>query len=267
VTALHYLFAWANAPYTIAAGIAMLFALLQATGVLGLLAGGGDHDTDVDADADMDADADADVDADHDVDAEHEHDVDHDQDHEADGRGIGAILLAPLGIGKIPFSLVWQMYAIVFAVTGLALNARTAAPDGSVPLLTLAWTAPISLFTGYLAVAALARVLGPVLSSKAQEATSRAELVGQTGVVISSRVSAEFGEVRVKDKTGHDLRVICKLAAGVREPKEHEEVVFVEYDDAKGLLVSPMDRIDLPPDGGDDDEHEQHEEKSVRRAG
>jgi len=99
------------------------------------------------------------------------------------------------------------------------------------------------------------------------EATSRAELVGQMGVVISSKVDAEFGEVRVKDKTGHDLRVICKLAAGVREPKEHEEVVFVEYDDAKGLLVSPMDRIDLPPDGGDDDEHEQHEEKSVRRAG
>jgi membrane protein implicated in regulation of membrane protease activity len=259
MTALHYLFVWANAPYTIAAGVAMLFAVLQATGVLGLLAGGGD-DTDADADADVDHDVDAD--ADHDVD--HDADGDHDQDHDADGRGIGAILLAPLGIGRIPFSLVWQAYAIVFAITGLALNAHTSTP----PVLSLMWTLPISLAAGYVAVAALARLLGPMLSSQGQEATSRAELVGQTGVVISSRVSAEFGEVRVKDKTGHDLRVICKLAAGVREPKEHEQVVFVEYDDEKGLLVSPMDRIDLPPDGGGDDEQEQPSEpKGVRRAG
>jgi hypothetical protein len=182
MTALHYLFAWANAPYTIAAGVAMLFALLQATGVLGLLAGGGDHDAD--ADADVDADHDIDADADHDVD--HDADGDHDQDHDGDGRGIGAVLLGPLGIGRIPFSLVWQAYAIVFAITGFILNAHTDVP----PVITLAWTLPISLFTGYIAVAALARVLGPVLSSKAQEATSRSELVGQMGVVISSRTRA-----------------------------------------------------------------------------
>ena len=86
------------------------------------------------------------------------------------------------------------------------------------------------------------------------------------GVVISSRVSTDFGEVRVKDKTGHDLRVICKLAAGMREPQEHEQVVFVEYDDQKGLLVSPMDRIDLAPDGGDDEHEDSIAEKSVRRS-
>ncbi len=234
MTALHYLFAWANAPFTIALGVTILFALLQASGLLGLLAGDADdHDVDVDHEVDADADADHDVDHDHDADAE-------------DDSGIGAILFGPLGIGKIPFSLIWQAYAIVFAITGLALNAHVAHADGSVPLLTLAWTVPISLVTGYGFVAALSRLLGPVLSSKAQEATSRHELVGQIGVVISSHVSSEFGEVRVKDKSGHELRVICKLTAGVREPQEHEQVVFVEYDDEKGLLVSPLDRIELP---------------------
>ncbi len=225
MTALHFLFAWANAPFTFAAGVAILFALLQASGLLGLLAGdgdGGDHDADVDAD----------------------HEVDHDHDADADGdddSGIGAILFGPLGIGKIPFSLIWQVYALVFATTGLLLNARVAFPDGSVPLITLAWTLPISLVTGYGAVALLARVLGPVLSSKAQEATSRAELVGQVAIVISRRVSHEFGEVRVKDKTGHDLRVVCKLADGMREPEEREQVVIVEYDETKGLVVAPME--------------------------
>jgi hypothetical protein len=236
VNALRFLVAWANAPFTIAAGVAILFALLQATGILGLLAGGGD-DHEVDADADADADVDGDADVDHDAD----HDADQDQDHEADGeRGIGAILFGPLGIRRIPFSLIWQSYALVFALTGLALNSRLVAPDGSVSLMTLAWTVPISLVTGYASVAALARVLGPVLSSQGQEATSRKDLVGQVGVVISSKVSREFGEVRVKDKTGHELRVVCKLAEGVRIPLEHEQVVFVEHDEDKGLFVSPM---------------------------
>lgn len=218
MTALHYLFAWANAPFTIAAGVAILFALVQATGILGLLAGDGDHDADVDADADADT-------------AEQDHDIDGEDDH-----GIGAILFGPLGIGRIPFSLIWQSYAIVFAITGLVLNAHYPIP----PIYTLAWTIPISLLTGYGAVTILARALGPIFSSKAQEATSRKELVGQVGVVISSTVSREFGEVRVKDKSGHELRVVCKLAEGERVPAEHEQVVFVEHDDATGLLVAPL---------------------------
>ncbi|HEY1956466.1 MAG TPA: hypothetical protein VGH28_12665 [Polyangiaceae bacterium] len=227
MTALHYLFAWANAPYTVAAGIAILFALLQASGLLGLLAGGGD-DHDVDADADADADAD--------------HDVDHDHDADADGeRGIGAFLFGPLGIGKIPFSIVWQTYALVFAISGFLLNLAAIRADGTVPLLTLAWTFPISLMSGYAAVATLAKLLGPVLSSKDQEATTRKELVGQVGVVISSRVSPEFGEVRVKDKSGLELRVVCKLADGERVPQEREQVVFVDCDDEGKLLVSPLD--------------------------
>jgi len=221
MTALHFMFAWANAPYAVAAGIAILFALLQASGLLGLLAGDGD---------------------DHDVDADADHDVDHDHDVDDGDRGIGAILFGPLGIGKIPFSIVWQAYALVFAITGLLLNLAAIRADGSVPILTLAWTFPISMSSGYGAVATLARLLGPVLSSKDQEATTRQELVGQVGVVISSRVSPEFGEVRVKDKTGHELRVVCRLADGDHEPKEREQVVFVECDDEGRLLVSPLDR-------------------------
>src|SRR5512146_2220739 len=128
MTALHFLFAWANAPFTIALGVTILFALLQASGLLGLLAGDadGDHEVDHEVDADADHDVDADGDADHDPAA----------DGEVDS-GIGAILFQPLGIGKIPFSLIWQAYAIVFSITGLALNVHAANASGTVPLLTL----------------------------------------------------------------------------------------------------------------------------------
>jgi membrane protein implicated in regulation of membrane protease activity len=235
---LGFLIAWANVPFAIAAGVAALFALLQVTGVLGLIAGGGEGD----ADADVDHDVDADVDADHDVD----HDADHEHSH--GDRSLGVAALAPLGVGKIPFSVIWQTYAFAFAFIGFGINLKYLGAAAPVPLVSLAWTLPTSLVGGYVAVALVARLLGPVLSSKEQEATSRAQLVGQIGVVISSKVDQEFGEVRIRDKTGHDVRVICKLPKGSDEPvPEHKSVVVVDYDQERGdLLVEAFEDGDLP---------------------
>lgn len=223
---VRFLIAWPNAPFTIALGIAAVFALLQISGVLGLLAGGhGDHD--------------------HDVDHDHDHDVDHDHDHDA---GVGDAIFSAFGVGKIPFALIWQTWAIVFAVTGLALNARWLGTEGPPPL-TLLWTLPSGLLLGAAAVALVARLLGPVFATKPHEATSRRELVGLSGVVISSKVTDDFGEVRVRDKSGLDLRVICRLAPGSAPPKEHDPVVIVDVEEESGsLLVAPIE--------GDGDEGE-----------
>ena len=75
--------------------------------------------------------------------------------------------------------------------------------------------------------------------------------VGQIGVVISSKVDEEFGEVRIRDKTGHDLRVICKLNKGNKNaPVEHSRVVVVDYE--KGdLLVEPLEIDDEDEQGSD----------------
>jgi len=247
LSALGFLIAWANAPFAIAAGIAVFFALLQVTGLLGVIAGGGDGEAEHDVDVDHDVDADVDHDIDHD--AEGDADADHDAEHEHGGggsadRGLGAAALAPLGFGRIPFSIIWQTYALSFAVVGFALNVRYLGDPDGVPLLSLAWTLPASLVAGYVAVALVARLLGPVLSSKGQEATTRAQLVGQIGVVISTKVDEEFGEVRIRDKTGHDLRVICKLNKGGKTvPAEHQRVVVVDYEGGD-LLVEPLDLDD-----------------------
>jgi hypothetical protein len=237
---LRFLIAWANAPYSVVLGTVLLFALLQATGVLGLLAGG-DHDGGDDVDG---ADADG-----HDVDG---HEADHDggdadgDDHDADhahdaGRAAPSHLLAPLGIGKLPLSLVWQVYGAIFGLAGLSLNARFLdAPHGP-PLVSLAWTMPLALGAGYGVVAILARVLTPIFADEKQNATSRAELVGHTGIVISSKVDADFGEVRIHDKTGHDLRIVCRIAPGHTPANEKDEVLVVDCDDAGTLFVARMD--------------------------
>jgi membrane protein implicated in regulation of membrane protease activity len=237
---LGFLIAWANAPFAIAAGVAALFALLQVTGVLGLIAGGGDGDADHDVDHDVDADANVDHDVEHDADA------DHDAEQEGADRGWGVAALAPLGVGKIPFSVIWQTYALAFALCGFLMNLHYLGGALRPPLVTLAWTLPSSMVVGYLAVALVAKFLGPVLSSKAQEATSRAQLVGQIGVVISSKVDHEFGEIRIRDKDGHDIRIVCKLPKGSTKPvAEHRSVVVVEVDDERGeLFVEPFDDED-----------------------
>jgi len=239
VSALGFLLAWANAPFAVAAGIAGLFALLQMTGVLGFLAGGGEGGGDAEHDVDHD------VDADHDADGDH--DGDQDGDHEGEDRSWTSAALAPLGFGKIPFSMIWQTFALIFAAVGFGLNLRFMSTGGP-PLHTLAWTLPSALLGGYVGVAIVARLLGPVLSSTEQEATSRSQLIGQTGVVISTKVDAEFGEVRIRDKSGHDLRVICKLAPGAKGmPLEHQIVLIVDYTEENGeLLVEPLDFEEEP---------------------
>jgi membrane protein implicated in regulation of membrane protease activity len=232
-SALAFVFALGNAPFAIAVGVAVAFALLQVTGLLGVIAGERDGDADHDGGGSGDHDADA--------------DADHDADH-GDGRGWGHAALAPLGLGKVPFSVLWQTFALAFAGAGLAMNARYLGV-GAPPLWSLAWSVPVAFVAGYVATAVVSRVLGPVLSTQGQEATTRAQLVGQMGVVISTKVDREFGEVRIRDKTGHDLRVVCKLADGAkRVPTERQSVVVVDYEPERGgLFVEPLDDDDEPP--------------------
>lgn len=211
---VQFLTAWANAPFTIAFGVAASVALLQASGALSLLADDSDHDVDADGDLDHDADAEADGD-----DGEHS-------------------FLDVLGVGRIPFSLVWQTGAIAFAITGLALNTRYIG-GGEPPPITLLWTVPSSIVAALGSIAGAARLLGPLFTPK--EATSRHALVGRAGVVISTRVTPEFGEVRLRDDHGHDVRLICRLAEGAEAPHEGAQVVVVEVEDATGRpVVAPI---------------------------
>ncbi|MDQ3035203.1 MAG: DUF1449 family protein [Myxococcota bacterium] len=234
MSSLDWLAAWPNVPFTIVGAATLAFALLQASGALGLLGGG---DADADVDADVDADADADVDADGDADA----------NGGAAHPSVSAALLAPLAIGRVPLTLTAEIAGLSFAVTGLALNAPFFSDPSGAPLISLAWTLPASALIGYAAAALAARVLAPIVDDRPHAATSRRELVGTIGVVISSRVSDAFGEIRVRDRSGHDVRVVCRLAPECREIAEHEEAVVVDLDERGTLFVAPFAATAEPP--------------------
>jgi membrane protein implicated in regulation of membrane protease activity len=263
VSFLSSLFAWANVPFTVALGVAVGFGFLQMTGLLGLLAGGGEHEGDAGHDIDGGHEADAghvgghvgghdgghDGDADHEAEGDHEHDA----DHEGESHGLSQQLLAGLGVGRVPLSIIWQTYAVVFGFAGVAANTVYLSYAGALPALTLAWTVPGAAVAGYVLTRLLARAIGSVVADPRQEATSRFQLVGHSGVVISSKIDAEFGEVRIKDKTGHTVRVICRTREAQAIP-EGREVVVVDYEREGGLLyVAPLDQ-------------EEDESPKVRRA-
>lgn len=225
---LSSLLAWGNAPFTIAIGVAVAFAILQMTGLLGLVAGGGDHE------------GDHDVDAHHDVDADHDHDVEQ--------PGFGQHLLAGLGVGKVPLSIIWQTYAVSFGFAGVAANAVYLGQTGALPTTNLAWALPLSALFGYATTRVLARSLARVLADPKQEATSRKQLVGHVGVVISSKIDGEFGEIRVHDKTGHVVRLVCRTRDAGQSIAEGREAIIVDWDrDADRLYVAPLDDEPRPP--------------------
>ncbi len=246
---LSSLLAWESAPFTVALGVALGFAVLQMTGLLGLIAGGGDHEGDADHDVDADSDVDHEVDADGDADADH--DADADEGDEADGHGHGLVhgLLAGMGVGRAPLSILWETFAVAFGFAGIAANTVYLRYQPALSPLTLAWTVPGALVFAYAVTRTLGNAVGKLVSNPNENATSRLELVGRTGVVISSKIDGEFGEVRVLDKTGHTVRIICRTRDERQSIGEGKEVVIVDYDGDEGrLYVAPLDEDDEPPE-------------------
>lgn len=254
MTFLSSLLTWANVPFVIAFGVAVMFVALQLSGLLGLLAGGGDHEGEVDHEVDHDVDG---HDADHDAGGDHEGDADHDADHDADqdaddqeqqhaaGGGRGG-LLAGMGVGTMPLSIVWQSFAVCFGLGGITVNTIYFTRTGALPTTALLWSLPGALVFAYAATSLVSRVFKKLAPAAGKTATSRRDLLGKTGVVISSKVSAEFGEVRLTDSTGSVLRIICRAMPGEEPIPEGREVVFVDYDrDRDVLFVAPFD-VDAP---------------------
>jgi membrane protein implicated in regulation of membrane protease activity len=218
--------AWANVPFLSVLAIAVLFAALQATGIIGVLAGG-DHDGDHDADGAADADGDADGDADHDADAEHE----------------GFSVAGLLGVGHVPLTFVLQSFAITLGITGLSAH-MLAYGFVAPPARALLWSLPVSLAVAFTLTSLIASAAAKIFSTEGQEASRRAQLVGSTGVVISSKVDREFGEVRLSAPGGVTVRVIVTTEAD-SPIAEGREIVVTDYDrDRDRLVVSALDEDD-----------------------
>jgi hypothetical protein len=214
---------WWNLPYLVMLGLVAVFFAMQ---TLGIAAHAADSDHDVDLDGAPDG-----IDHDHDVD--HGADGDGDHDHEAEqGHGMAAFL----GVGRVPFMVVWLTLFIFAGFTGLFVNRVLQVRLGGYP----PWLFPASLLAslgaGALAVRFVARAVARLVDTGGRGAAARHELTGALGVVASPLLDANFGEVRVRDPRGNELIVHAHVGEREQALRQGATVVLVELEKDSGLF-------------------------------
>lgn len=208
---------WWNLPFLVMLGLCAVFFVLQ------LIDLGGGHG-DADADVDHDADADMDADADHDVDAE-------------SGSGGGGMTagwheaLVFLGIGRVPFMIVW---VTLFLFTGFAgLFANRVLFVRAAGAYSGWWFVPVffaALAVGVVAVRFFSRLAARFVDVGGHGATAKHELAGKIGQVASPVLNDRHGEIRVHDDRGNELLVHGCLRAGEAPLPHGTRVLLVSYD-------------------------------------
>ena len=211
---------WWNLPFLVMLGLCGAFFVLQAVGLLGLE---GDHDADVD----------------HDVDAEAHVDADADADGDADG-GMTASwheALAFLGVGRVPFMVVWVTLFLFGGFTGIFLNrVLFVRADGNYRGWWFAMVSGAALAVGLVGVRLFSRLAARLVDVGGHGAVTRLELTGKIGVVASPILDVRHGEIRVRDDRGNELLLHGCVREGEAPLRHGSKVVLVSYDADRQLF-------------------------------
>ena len=196
--------------FTIPMLIAVLFWLTAMLGLLDFESLDFDIDTDVDVDIDVDLDVDADADV-------------------AGGGGF----LHLLGLGMVPFSLIFTMVLFFFGWTGIALHAMLGTTLGWTGLELNLLFAPLALVAAVAVAAGAARLLRPLFREYGKAHTAR-ELVGKVASLNSSTASATFGSAIVK-VDGDRIEIAARCDPEDGEPQYGDRVLIIDYDAKKNI--------------------------------
>ena len=159
---LAWLAGWQNWIFLVPLGMAMVMVGFDAaTGGL------------VDLDVDVDADADADVEGD-----------------------VSTGLFAWFGVGKIPLTLLLEIFAMSFGATGILVNAVTTDVFGDTHVLAFPFALGLATLVATLSTKTLGGVLANLMPSNASTASHPDAFIGQLGVA-TSPVDHRIGQIRL----------------------------------------------------------------------
>lgn len=247
---LKSLLEWWNLLFIIPLGLALLYlGLYVATGItFGHADADVDADSDVDADADADAPAqlssiahhdldtdadsgsDADTDADSDTPSAHDG-PDADQDHDFSSATPGGIsimdALSWLGAGRLPLSLLFMLFAMIWGIVGFNVNRlllRWSWPTWLIPLVSI----PLALLLASLLTRWIARLVARFLPMADNQAQRTDALVGTSGIAISP-IDATFGLVQVRSAHGDVFQLPCRVPGDRPAIAKDQKVLLVDY--------------------------------------
>lgn len=207
---------WWNLPFLVMLGLCGVFFVLQ---IVGLVGADADHDADVQHDVDVDGDADADADGDGDATAAW---------HE---------VLSFLGVGRVPFMVVWVTLFLFGGFTGLFVNrVLFVRAGGDYRIWWFVLVCLAALLVGLVGVRLFSRLAARLVDVGGHGATAKHELAGKIGVVASPILDSRHGEIRVHDDRGIELLLHGCLRAGEAPLAHGAKVVLVSYDGDKQLF-------------------------------
>jgi hypothetical protein len=222
---------WWNLPYLVMLGLVAVYFGMQA---LGLVAHAGDADADADVDHDLGHELEHELE--HELDHDADHDLDHDADHDSDHDGESHGLAAALGVGRVPFMVLWLTLFIFTGFTGLFVNRLVQVRSGAYPPWFFLVSLLLSLGAGVVSVRFAARAVSRLVDTGGRGAAARRELAGAVGVVASPLLDEKFGEIRVHDPRGNELIVHGHLQASEAALRQGDKVVLVELENDSGLF-------------------------------
>ncbi len=209
---------WWNLPFLVMLGLCGVFFVLQAIGLLG---GDADHDVDTDTDLDHDVDADGDADA-------------------GISGGMTAAwheALAFLGVGRVPFMVVWVTLFLFGGFSGIFINrVLFVRAGGAYHGWWFIAVSLSSLIVGLASVRLFSRLAARLVDVGGHGAITKHEMEGKVGVVASVTLDERFGEIRVHDDRGNELLLHGCVRAGEAPLPRGAKVLLVSYDGDKQLF-------------------------------
>ncbi len=161
-----------------------------------------------------------------------------------EGLGTGAALLAWLGLGKVPASILLSLWSL-FAWATSYLAMRSLGPQdgpmglalgGLVGVGSLAVTAP--------ALHMIAARLGPLFSGASAEAQS--DLIGRSCRISTGEVDLGFGQARLEE--GGDWRILQVRAEPGRLRRGDHALIIAFDEKLDAFRVEPLEREPTPED-------------------
>ena len=120
------------------------------------------------------------------------HDAGHDIHHDAGEHSLGHEAISVIGLGQVPVVLWFQILFLIWGLSGLLLSG-----------LGELWSVLLALPLTLVLTAVLSRLLYRIMPGRIETSLpSTEERRGMSGVVVTSKLDEQFGEIRLDTKQG-----------------------------------------------------------------
>ncbi len=167
----------------------------------------------------------------------HEH-ASHGGTHDEDFSGR---LLALLGIGQVPITLLIGVFLFCWGAFGMTVN-QILAGTMKYPAVYIWPSLGITFAGSFVVTRSMAAIIGRLLPGEETYAVTRFELVGSLGRVVHA-ISESTGTVDVKDLYGTVHRVQAKSEPGDQAIPSGSEVILVDYDEEDKRFIARISTL------------------------